>query len=208
VPTLGRLHLITDGRPGHDPLALLRAVRPLAGPDLVIQVRVPDTATDRQAYALATRAVALYAGTGTRCLVNDRLHVALAAGAAGGHVGADDLPVAVARRILGPEAVLGATARTPADAVAAAAAGADYVGVGPCFATETKTGLPPPIGPDGVRRVAGTVDLPVVAIGGVTLASVPTLTAAGAHGVAVISAVSAAADPAAAVADLLKALRC
>nr|MDT0661075.1 thiamine phosphate synthase [Micromonospora sp. DSM 115978] len=207
MPTLGRLHLITDGRPGHDPLALLRAVRPHAGPDLVIQVRVAESTTDREAYALATRVVALYAGTGATCLVNDRLHVALAAGAAGGHVGADDLPVAVARRLLGPDAVLGATARTPADAVAAVAAGADYVGVGPCFATDTKPGLPAPIGPDGVRRVAGTVGVPVIAIGGVTLAAVPDLRTAGAHGVAVISAVSAAADPAGAVADLLGVLR-
>ena len=89
------------------------------------------------------------------CLVNDRLHVALAAGADGGHVGADDLPVAAARRVLGPAAVLGATCRTAAEARAAAAAGATYLGVGPAFATSTKDGLPAPLGPAGVAAVAG-----------------------------------------------------
>jgi thiamine-phosphate pyrophosphorylase len=202
------LHLITDTRAGRDPLGLLRAVRPLAGPELVVQVRVADEATDREAYALATEIGALLAGTGAGLLVNDRLHVALAVGAAGGHVGADDLPVAAARRVLGPDAVLGATVRTPADAVAAAGAGASYLGVGPCYATATKTGLPPPIGPAGVRQVAGTAGLPVIAIGGVTAGSVPELLAAGAHGVAVVGAVSAADDPARAMADLLGALRC
>lgn len=208
MPSLGRLHLITDTRPGRDPLTLLRAVLPVAGPDLVVQVRVAHATSDREAYGLATRVVALCAGAGATCLVNDRLDVALAVGAAGGHVGADDLPVAVARRLLGPDAVLGATARAPADAVAAVTAGASYLGVGPCFPTSTKDGLPPAIGAAGVRRVVGTVHVPVIAIGGVTAEAVPSLLAAGAYGVAVVGAVSGAADPARAVADLLGALRC
>ncbi|MFC5944378.1 thiamine phosphate synthase, partial [Micromonospora harpali] len=113
MPSLGRLHLITDTRPGRDPLAVLRAALPVARAELVVQVRVTDDATDREAYDLARRAVALCAPYEAMCLVNDRLHVALAVGAAGGDVGADDLPVAAARRVLGPTAVLGATARAP-----------------------------------------------------------------------------------------------
>jgi thiamine-phosphate pyrophosphorylase len=140
-------------------------------------------------------------------LVNDRLHVALATGAAGGHVGADDLPVPAARRLLGPAAVLGATSRLPATALRAVGDGADYLGVGPCYATSTKDGLPVSIGPEGLRAVARQVaGTPIIAIGGITAARVPELLAAGAHGVAVIGAVSDAADPARAVADLLAAV--
>ncbi|WP_089155240.1 thiamine phosphate synthase [Micromonospora sp. NBS 11-29] len=208
MPSLGRLHLITDTRPGRNPLAVLRAALPVARAELVVQVRVKDDATDREAYELACRVVEACRPYGASCLVNDRLHVALAVGAAGGHVGADDLPVAAARRVLGVDAVLGATARAPDTARAAIAAGASYLGVGPCHATTTKAGLPAPIGADGVRAVTGAVTVPVIAIGGVTAEAVPALRAAGAYGVAVVGALSAAADPAHATAGLLRALTC
>ncbi|GGM50335.1 thiamine-phosphate synthase [Micromonospora sonchi] len=208
MPSLGRLHLITDTRPGRDPLAVLRAVLPVARTELVVQVRVEDTATDREAYDLARRVVGLCAPYGVTCLVNDRLHVALAAGAAGGHVGADDLPVDAARRVLGPDSVLGATAREPVSAVAAVNAGASYLGVGPCHATTTKDGLPPAIGAAGVRAVVEAVNVPVIAIGGVTAEGVPALRAAGAYGVALVGALSGAADPACVAAELLRGLSC
>lgn len=207
MPSLGRLHLITDSRPGRDPVAVARAALSVAGSELVVQVRVEDNTTDRDAYELASAIAELCADAGAMCLVNDRLHVALAVRAAGGHVGADDLPVEAARRVLGPHAVLGATAREPAGADRAVVAGASYLGVGPCFATTTKTGLPPPIGPAGIRRVATTVDVPVVAIGGVTAGTVGSLLAAGAYGVAVVGAIGSAADPARATAELIEALR-
>ncbi|SDY76576.1 thiamine-phosphate diphosphorylase [Micromonospora pattaloongensis] len=216
MPSLGRLHLITDTRPGRDPLGVLRAAlsaaRAASAVDqLVVQVRVEDSATDREAYDLASRVAPLCAEAGATCLVNDRLHVALAVGAAGGHVGALDLPVDAARRVLGcaaPDrpALLGATARTPEAGRAAVAASADYLGVGPCFATATKDGLPAPIGGAGVRAVADAVGVPVVAIGGVTVERVPELLAAGAYGVAVVGAVSNAADPARATTELLAAV--
>ncbi|WBB49109.1 thiamine phosphate synthase [Verrucosispora sp. WMMA2044] len=208
MPSLGRLHLITDTRPGRDPLAVLRAVLPVAHTELVVQVRVEDTATDRQAYELTRQVLALCAPYQVPCLVNDRLHVALATDAAGGHVGADDLPVAAARKVLGPAAVLGATAREPASALAAVTAGASYLGVGPCRVTATKDGLPPPIGVTGVRAVVEAVDVPVIAIGGVTAADVPELRATGAYGVAVVGALSGATDPARAAAELVRALTC
>ncbi|GAB3953151.1 hypothetical protein GCM10027614_58100 [Micromonospora vulcania] len=154
MPSLGRLHLITDTRPGRDPLTVVRAALAVARTDLVVQVRVEDSATDREAYDLALRVLALCAPYGASCLVNDRLHVALAVDAAGGHVGADDLPVAAARRVLGPTGVLGATARAPQTAAEAVAVGANYLGVGPCHATSTKSGLPDPIGPAGYARSA------------------------------------------------------
>ncbi|QGN46834.1 thiamine phosphate synthase [Micromonospora sp. WMMD558] len=208
MPSLGRLHLITDTRPGRDPLAVVRAALPVARAELVVQVRVTDDATDREAYDLARRVVVLCARYRATCLVNDRLHVALAVGADGGHVGADDLPVGAARAVLGSAAVLGATARDPGTAGEAVAAGASYLGVGPYRPTSTKDGLPTAIGVAGVRAVAAAVSVPVVAIGGVTAEDVPALRAAGAYGVAVVGALSGAADPARATAELLKALTC
>jgi thiamine-phosphate pyrophosphorylase len=201
VRSLGRLHLITDTRPGRDTLNTVAAAL-RAGFD-VIQVRPEDHVTDREAFELTVRVLAMCRELGRTCLVNDRLHIALAAGADGGHVGADDLPVAAARRILGPGAILGATARNPETARRAVADGASYLGVGPAFATTTKSGLPDAIGPAGVRAVAEAVDVPVVAIGGVTAARARELYAAGAHAVAVVGAVSGAADPYAAAAEFL-----
>ncbi|WP_433079087.1 thiamine phosphate synthase [Dactylosporangium sp. CA-052675] len=193
MPTLGRLHLVTDTRPGRNPLEVVAAAL-RAGFDTV-QVRPEDALTDREAFELTVRVLAMCRELGRTCLVNDRLHLALAAGADGGHVGADDLPVAAARRILGPHAILGATARDPHTARRAVADGASYLGVGPAFATTTKTGLPDAIGPAGVRAVAEAVPVPVVAIGGVTAARAGELFAAGAHAVAVVGAISGAADP-------------
>ncbi|RIV38677.1 thiamine phosphate synthase [Micromonospora radicis] len=208
MPSLGRLHLITDTRAGRRPLAVLGAVLPVAHAELVVQVRVEDGATDRQAYDLARRVVELCRPYEVSCLVNDRLHVALAVGADGGHVGADDLPVTAARRVLGPAAVLGATAREPVTATAAVSAGASYLGVGPYRATSTKDGLPPAIGAAGVRAVAEVVGVPVLAIGGVTGEDVRALRAAGAYGVAVVGALSGADDPARTAAALIRELTC
>jgi thiamine-phosphate pyrophosphorylase len=176
-----------------------------AGAD-TIQVRVPDSATDRDAYDLAVHVRRLCRNAGATCLVNDRLHIALAVGADGGHVGADDLPVAAARRVLGPDAILGATARDPQTARRAVADGASYLGVGPAYVTSTKDGLPDPIGPAGIAAVARAVTVPVIAIGGVTAGRAGELRRAGAYGVAVVGAVSAAPDPGAAVDDLMRAL--
>lgn len=195
-----RLHLITDS------FAVARAAVDAAGPELAVQVRVEDDVDDRDAYELAVRVVDLCAGAGALCLVNDRLHVALGAGAGGGHVGALDLPVDAARRVLGPDAVLGATARDPDTARRAVASGATYLGVGPAYHTSTKDGLPPPIGAAGVAAVAAAVDVPVIAIAGVTAARVPELLDHGAYGVAVIGAIGRAPDPGAATIELLKAL--
>lgn len=206
MPSFPRLHLITDTRPGRDALSVVRAALGVAGGELVVQVRVEDEASDREAYELASTAATLCAAVGATLLVNDRLHVALAVGAAGGHVGALDLPVDAARRVLGPDAVLGATARTPGAGRTAVAGGATYLGVGPAFATTTKDGLPPPIGVSGIAAVAAAVDVPVIAIGGVTAARVPELLAAGAYGVAVVGALSMAENPTEATAQLWKAL--
>lgn len=200
---IGRLHVLTDARGG--PAALEAVSAAVAAGAPVVQVRHKDC-TDRALYDFAARVVVICAAYGTACLVNDRVDVALAVGAAGTHLGADDLPVAAVRRVAGPDHLIGGTARNPQQARELVAAGADYLGVGPAYATKTKSGLPDPIGPAGVAAVAGAVDVPVIAIGGVTAGRVAELRAAGAWGVAVVGAVSGAPDPAAATRQLLQEL--
>ena len=200
MPPIGRLHLITDARPGRDVLAVVAAAL-AAGVDTV-QVRVPDDVGDRAAFDLSTRVLALCRARGVCCLVNDRLHIALAVGADGGHVGADDLPVRAARAVLGPRAILGVTARDPHTARQAVADGADYLGVGPAYLTSTKDGLPEPIGVAGVAAVVQAVGVPIIAIGGVSAALAAPLRDAGAYGVAVVGAVNDAEDPGPAAAAL------
>lgn len=189
---LDDLHLVTDLRGGRDPLPDVGAA--LACGLTCVQVRakqLPDTAL----LELTKQVVALARLYGATVLVDDRVDIALAAGADGVHVGAQDLPVADVRRIAGPDLIVGATARTPEIALAAQRAGADYVGVGPVFPTRTKAGLPDPIGLAGIEAVAGAVGCLVIAIGGIALEHVPDLLTAGARGLAVVSAL--ADDPAA-----------
>lgn len=200
---LGRLHVLTDAREGRNALAVAEAAVGAGAP--VVQVRVKGC-SDRALYEFAARVAALCDRHGASCIVNDRVDVALAVTAAGTHLGADDLPVSVARRLVPAGHLIGGTAREPTTARALVAEGADYVGVGPAYATTTKDGLPAALGPAGVRAVCVAVHMPVIAIGGVTAERVPELLAAGAYGVAVVSAISAAADPAAATRQLLAAL--
>ncbi len=140
-------------------------------------------------------------------LVNDRLDVAIAVGAAGCHLGQDDFPIAQALRITPPGFWLGGSGGSPEEAQRAAAAGAHYLGIGPIAATGSKADAGAAIGVAGFRTVhAAAPDVPGVAIGGVTADLVPALRAAGAAGVAVIRAVVAAADPLAATRALRAAL--
>ncbi len=168
----------------------------LAGGAPLVQLRTKD-GSDRLRYALAREVSDRCHRAGAWCLVNDRADIAVAAGADGVHLGADDLPVAAVRAIVGADLVVGATCRDLKAGRRAEAEGADYVGVGPAYATTTKVGLPEPIGPDGVGRVAHAVGIPVVAIGGVTGERIPGLLDAGAHGVAVAGAAFAGAIQAA-----------
>jgi thiamine-phosphate pyrophosphorylase len=195
--------VITDTRPGRDAFAVVNAALEAGAP--VIQLRAKGL-PDRELYALASRVTEACSQRGVCCIINDRVDIALAVGADGVHVGADDLPVTVAAGLLGDGRVLGATARDPETARRHESAGASYLGVGPAYSTSTKDGLPPPLGPEGIARVAGAVSIPVIAVAGVTAERVPELIAAGAHGVAVISTLSEADDPRAATRALLAAL--
>jgi thiamine-phosphate pyrophosphorylase len=138
-------------------------------------------------------------------MVNDYLDVALAVGADGLHVGQDDLPVRVARRLLPQDKLLGCSARTVERAKAAQADGADYVAVGAMYQTATKDGAEV-VGPERLRQVVAAVDVPVVAIGGINKDNVGRVMEAGAAAVAVISAVLGAEDVAGATRQIVKAI--
>jgi thiamine-phosphate pyrophosphorylase len=141
-------------------------------------------------------------------LINDRVDVALAAGADGAHVGQDDMAVDDARRLLGPDAIIGLSVKTVAQAEAAPIDRLDYVGIGGVFATSSKDNPDPPIGPAGLARIAAVFrrrapDLPLCGIAGIDATNAADAIAAGADGVAVISALSLVPDPQAAARALL-----
>jgi thiamine-phosphate diphosphorylase len=170
----------------------------------MLQVRAKAAAAADLA-ALTRRVIA--AAQGLPVTVNDRLDVAIAAGAAGCHLGQDDFPIHEALALAPPGFWLGGSAGTADEARRAAAAGAHYLGIGPIAATRSKADAGSAIGAAGFRAVhEAAPGIPAVAIGGVTVAHVPQLKAAGAAGVAVIGAVVAADDPLAATRALRKAL--
>ena len=148
-----------------------------------IQVRAKES-SDREIVAWMRELVALTRTRGTRVIVNDRLDIALAAGADGVHVGSGDLSVADVRVLAPAGFLVGATCRNPEQAVRARVEGADYAGVGPIYATTTRPGLPDPLGLDVIAVAAREV--PAIAFGGITAARVRDVMAAGAHGVAVV----------------------
>jgi thiamine-phosphate pyrophosphorylase len=198
------LHVIVNPTVDDPQLELASAVLGAGAP--LLQVRVKAAVPDRVALELVGPIVEQCHASGARAVVNDRADLCVASGADGVHGGADDLPVEALRMVVRPTDLVGGTARDPRAAKQREADGADYVGVGPVYATTSKGGLPDPIGPDTVAAVAAAVGVPVIAIGGVTAAHVRELVAAGAHGVAVIGAVAHAADPASATRELLEAL--
>jgi thiamine-phosphate pyrophosphorylase len=131
---------------------------------------------------------------GTRFVVNDWVDVALAVAADGVHLGQEDLSYPEARQLLGPDKIIGITVHNVAEALAAEACGADYLGVSPIFATATKADAGAPTGVKLVAEIRRRVNLPLVAIGGITLDNAPLVIAAGAEAVCAISAVVAQAD--------------
>ena len=170
--------------------------------------QVRDKAASTRELVALTSAVRSRVGVFDACVVvDDRLDVALAAGADGVHLGASDLPVEAARRIADAVSrglMIGATCRDRAAVGAAREAGADYAGFGPVFATTSKKGLPDPLGVDAVTAAAGV--LPLIAIGGLSASSAAEVRAAGAHGVAVIGGIWRQPDPVWAVKELAKAI--
>ena len=195
------LYLVTDrglslGRSTAD---IVQAA--VAGGATCVQLREKSCGT-REFMAEARAVRAILAGTGVPLVINDRVDVALAVGADGVHLGQSDMPVADARRLTGPDMLIGVSAECVEDAVRAEAEGADYVGVSPVFSTPTKTDTAPALGLAGVAAIRAAVSLPLVGIGGIGPANAESVIRAGCDGVAAVSAIVSAADPEKAAAHL------
>ena len=192
-----QLYLVTDqqalrGRSLTDVVMLA-----VQGGATCVQLR-DKTSNTRDFVALACALNKLLTPLGVPLVINDRIDVALACGAQGVHLGQSDMPIELARQLLPPQVFIGLSVETPEDVRHAASLPVDYLGVSPIFPTPTKTDTAPPWGLDGLRAVRALTDLPLVAIGGIHLSNAAEVLAAGADGLAVVSALCSVDDPAAA----------
>ena len=195
-----RLYAVTDD--GLEPAALVRAVEAvLRGGVRLVQYR-DKLHSDRQRVELGVRLCELVHRHGGLLLVNDRVDLAIASGADGAHVGQDDLPVAAARQLLGQERILGASASYLSEITPAIAAGADYLGFGAVFPTDTKPDAEF-AGLELLEQACQLANVPVVGIGGISQEQATEVLKRGASGVAVVSALFRSADPEAAAAAFI-----
>ena len=195
------LYLVTDRglARGRSTLDIVKTA--VQGGVTCVQLREKDCPTlefIEQAFAiknfLMTRGVPL--------IINDRVDVALAIEADGVHLGQTDMPLDIAKKIVGDSMIIGISAESLEDAIAAEKGGADYLGVSPIYATPTKTDTAPPLGLEGLRAIRKAVRLPLVGIGGLNRENSAAVIENGGNGVAVVSAIVAADDPAAAADDI------
>jgi len=201
-PSLWGLYVVTDrtqtqGRP-------LEAVvdAALQGGAKAIQLREKDLSA-RALYELAQRLLPIARSRGAAFLINDRIDLAMALPLDGVHLARTSLPPAEARRLLGASRLVGISCHTVEEAMEAQE-GADFIVLGPVFPTPSKATYGPPVGLERLREVRRRIELPILGIGGVTESNAAEVIAAGADGVASISAVMSAVDPAAAVRGLLQ----
>jgi thiamine-phosphate pyrophosphorylase len=187
------LYLVTDRGILGDRDLFTAVEEALKGGVTMLQLR-EKTASSRDFYQLAGRMKELAAAYQVPLIIDDRLDIALAADAGGLHVGQDDLPVAVARRILGPGKILGYSVSTVEEAIYGEQNGADYLGAGPVYATGSKADAGSPIGIDGLRQIKQSVAIPVVGIGGVGEANILDVKRTGVDGASVISAIMGSRD--------------
>lgn len=194
-----RLYLVAGALPGARSLADVLAPALAGGVD-VFQLREKD-AGDADLLAAAAVARELCTAAGALFILNDRPDLVAATGADGAHVGQDDMPIARARELAGPDVLIGRSTHSPAQVDAAHAEGADYLGVGPVHATPTKPGRAA-VGLELVAYAAGAATRPWFAIGGIDTGTIDGVTGAGAPRAAVVRAITAASDPRAAAAAL------
>ncbi len=191
---VGRLHVLTDiklqSRFSHVDLARLA----IAGGADTIQYREKAGST-RQMIETALQMKRLCADAGIPLIVNDRIDIAIAAGADGVHLGQNDFPIPLARKLLGEYRLVGGSASTMKEAKKCYAEGVDYMGLGPINPTLSKEDAGPVIGADFLKQVIMEIPLPIVAIGGIGVQDIPELKRAGVHGIAVISSVCCHKNP-------------
>lgn len=199
------LYIVTDEAVGLGRSHIDLARMALQGGADVIQLR-DKKMPSRQLYQVASGIRALTLDAGALFIVNDRVDIALASMADGVHLGQQDLAVAEARRIAPPGFIIGCSVGTPQEAVLAETAGADYIALSPIFPTTSKDDAGNGHGLATLRSIRSVSSLPLVAIGGINKGNVAPVIAAGADGVAVISAVLGTEDVASAAADLREAI--
>jgi thiamine-phosphate pyrophosphorylase len=203
---IGRFHVITDTELQNRFSHLELAGMAIAGGADTVQFRQKE-GTTRKMIETARDMKNLCASAGVVFIVNDRLDVALASDADGVHLGQEDFPIPLAREILGENKIFGGSAVTMEEAQKCLEEGADYVGFGPVYPTASKADAGPVTGLDLMKEVVDKVRLPLIAIGGVNRENTPELIRAGAHGIAVISAVCCRKDPERATLELYRALK-
>jgi len=200
---IGRLHVLTDtvlqSRFSHFELARMA----IDGGADTIQFRQKNGST-KELITTARKLKGMCAETGVPFIVNDRIDVAIASKADGVHLGQDDFPISLARKLLGKDVIIGGSAVTLEDAQKCFADGADYVGFGPVYPTSSKPDASSPTGIELMKEVIKAISIPIIAIGA---QNVPEVMRAGAYGIAVISAVCCQADPKKATQDLSESLR-
>ena len=187
-----RLYLVTDRRLMRTPTLEEAVAQALEGGTTLVQLR-EKTASSLRFYQMAMRIKKVTDARHVPLIVNDRVDIAMAADAAGVHVGQSDLPAKAVRTLIGPEKILGVSVSSREEAVRAQQDGADYIGVGAMFATDTKTdaGLVPM---SELKRIRAAVHLPIVVIGGIHAGTVPLFYKTGIDGIAVVSALMASDD--------------
>lgn len=200
------LYLVLD-RELCEPFGMVETARlAVAGGVTLVQLRDKEASTARMIETGRALKTAL-AGSGVPLIVNDDVEAAIAIDAEGLHVGQGDMDVGIARRLIGPDRILGLSVETEALAAAADPGLVDYVGVGPVFATSTKPGHKPPVGLTGLARLVSAARLPAVAIGGLKAGHVGPVVKTGAEGLAVVSAICGKPDPQATATELSQAIR-
>ena len=196
------LYVITDEKVGLGRSHTFLAEEALKGGATVIQLRDKEKSA-RELYEIGVKLREITKKYGALFIVNDRLDIALAVGADGVHLGMNDLPISVARRIAGDNFIIGASASSPEEAVLAEKEGANYIGAGSVFETSSKEDVRV-IGLEGLRAIVKATSLPVVAIGGINRDNVRDVMRTGVKGVAVISAVVSKEDVRSAAEELKK----
>lgn len=195
------LYLVTDRglARGRSTLEIVKAA--VDGGATVVQLREKDCST-REFIEQALAIKEFLKARRVPLIINDRLDVAQAVKADGVHLGQTDMPLEMAKGILGDSMIIGISAESLKDAVTAEKGGADYLGVSPIYATPTKTDTAPPLGLAGLQKIRKAVRLPLVGIGGLNRENSAEVIRSGADGVAVVSAIVAADDPGAAASAL------
>lgn len=201
-----RLYLVTDR-----PLSLGRDIEwivseAVRGGATMVQLREKEIDT-REFIELALRIKPILQKAGVPLIINDRVDVALAVDADGVHIGQSDMPYEMARRLLGPDKIIGLSAENMEQVLKANALDIDYLAISPVYSTATKTDTAPPFGLDGLREAVRLSKHPTVAIGGMNQKTVAGVFATGVDGIAVVSAICSAPDPAASSRELLKSAR-